>query len=89
MRKLEEKKLFCFLKRVIKSFSFATPILRDIIIIIRKSLRGAGYLKALERGNSVPRPNRFCEAKKVKFSAVLLQNPKMLRFTLNAYFIMS
>ena len=34
----------------------------------------AGYLKALERGNSVPRPKGFCEADKLNFSAVLLQN---------------
>ena len=34
-----------------------------------------GYLKALERGNSVPRPKGYCEAKKVYFSAVLLHNP--------------
>ena len=32
-----------------------------------------GYLKALERGNSVPRPKGFCE---VNFFAVLLQNLK-------------
>ena len=34
----------------------------------------AGYLKALERGNNVPRPKGFCLADKVKFFAVLLQN---------------
>ena len=33
-----------------------------------------GYLKALERGNSVPRPKGFCEPIKVNFSAVLSQN---------------
>ena len=32
------------------------------------------YQKALERENSVPRPKGFCEADKVNFSAVLLQN---------------
>ena len=37
---------------------------------------GAGYQKALERGNSVPRAKGFCEADKVKLSAVLLQNKK-------------
>ena len=36
----------------------------------------SGYQEALERGNSVPRPKGFCEANKVKLSAVLLQNPK-------------
>ena len=35
-----------------------------------------GYQKALERGNSVPRPKGFCEADKVKLSAVMSQNPK-------------
>ena len=35
-----------------------------------------GYLKALERGNSVMRPKRFCEANKEKITTVLLQNPK-------------
>ena len=32
-----------------------------------------GYLKALERGNSVPRPKGFCEADKVKLFAVFWQ----------------
>ena len=36
----------------------------------------AGYQKALEHGNSVPRPKGFCEAYKVKLSAVMSQNPK-------------
>ena len=36
----------------------------------------AGYLKALERGNSVPRPKGFFEADKVKSFAVLSQNLK-------------
>ena len=36
----------------------------------------AGYLKALERGNSVPRLKGFCEADKVNCFAVLLQNIK-------------
>ena len=35
-----------------------------------------GYQKALERENSVLRPKGFCEADKVKLSAVLTQNPK-------------
>ena len=34
----------------------------------------AGYLNALERGNSVPRPKEFYELNKVKYFAVLLQN---------------
>ena len=34
----------------------------------------AGYLKALERGNIVPRLKGFCEADKVIFFAVWLQN---------------
>ena len=36
----------------------------------------AGCLKALKRRNSVPRPKGFCEAGKVIFFAVLLQNLK-------------
>ena len=32
-----------------------------------------GYQKALELGNSVPRPKGFCEVDKVKLFAVLLQ----------------
>ena len=39
------------------------------------SARPPGYLKALELGNNVPRQKGFCEADKVNFSAVLLQNP--------------
>ena len=37
---------------------------------------GPGYQKALERGNSVPRPKGLCEADKVKLFAVLLHDPK-------------
>ena len=33
-----------------------------------------GYQKALERGNSVPRPKGLLEANKVKLSSVLSQN---------------
>ena len=39
----------------------------------------------LERGNSVPRPKRFCEADKVKLSPVLSQNQKKLQVTRNWY----
>ena len=39
-----------------------------------------GYLKALECGNSVPRPKEFCEAKKVNVFAVLLQYIKCRDF---------
>ena len=34
-----------------------------------------GYLKALERGNIVPRQKGFCEADKVNVFNVLLQSP--------------
>ena len=39
-------------------------------------MTSVGYQKALERGNSVPRPKEFCEADKVKCFAVLLHNTK-------------
>ena len=47
-----------------------------MIRVSKRGGRGAGYLKALERGNSVPRPKEFCEADKVKFFAVLSPNLK-------------
>ena len=37
---------------------------------------GSGYLKALERGNNVLRPKRFCEADRVNLNAILSQNLK-------------
>ena len=47
-----------------------------ISFIKYEKVQPAGYQKAMERGNSIPRPKGFCEADKVKFSAVLSQNIK-------------
>ena len=43
--------------------------------------RQPGYLKALEHGNSVPRPKEFCEADKEKNSAVLSQIKNVAIYT--------
>ena len=50
----------------------------SIWLVEPSSLNGpvAGYQKALEHGNSVPRPRGFCAANKLKLSTVLSQNPK-------------
>ena len=45
----------------------------------------AGYLKALERGNSVPKLKGFCEANKVNVFNVL---SKILNFTFHAELIL-
>ena len=56
--------------------SLVTAMVTDLVIALVTVLVTvlAGYLKALERGNSVPRPKGFCEADKVNFFSVLLQN---------------
>ena len=46
------------------------------VVYVTESAPRPGYLKALERGNSVPRPKGFCEADKVNCFAVLSQNLK-------------
>ena len=55
-----------------------------LMVISQKELcHPAGYLKALERGKSVPRPKEFCEAEKVNFYSVLSQNPNCWNLRIN------
>ena len=51
-------------------------LVKILLWTVKNNRPRPGYQKALERGKSVPQPKGFCEADKVKRSAVLSQNPK-------------